>query len=97
MALAEVETTKNIEMEINKMDDATKEQMTNVIKNAGMDTGMIDDDMVLILDDLAMDSEKLKKILMEKGADEMKTMEIMKKMTMIMMEKEDMSAEDPEW
>jgi hypothetical protein len=79
------------------MDDATKEQMTNVIKNAGMDTGMIDDDMVLILDDLAMDSEKLKKILMEKGADEMKTMEIMKKMTMIMMEKEDMSAEDPEW
>jgi hypothetical protein len=97
LALAEVETTKNIEMEINKMDDATKEQMTNVIKNAGMDTGMIDDDMVLILDDLAMDSEKLKKILMEKGADEMKTMEIMKKMTMIMMEKEDMSAEDPEW
>ena len=79
------------------MDDIMKEKMMKVMKSADMDESMLDNDMIMIMDDLAMDSEKLKKMLMEKGMDEMKTMEIMKKMANAMIEKEEMSDEDSEW
>ena len=79
------------------MEDLLKEKMINILKVEGMDQSFMDDDLEMILEDLAMDSARLKRMLMEKGMDEIKTVDTMKKIADSMSENEALVEEDEEW
>lgn len=65
------------------MEELTHEKITRVMRESGVDEGIIDDDLIMLMDDLNIGAEKLKMMLMSFGVEESKATIMIKKITEI--------------